>query len=129
MRVEIPTADDPRVLVELAVGDTVIAVPRFDFINEDEIDAIQEAIEAIDGDLPAHRQQREAILLHFHPFCTPPQWEVVQSLKLGQLRYMMDTWTERSSVSLGEYLSSVESSTETTAKQSKRTSSSKGGAG
>jgi hypothetical protein len=129
MRVEVPSADDPRVVIQLALGDTVITVPRFDFINEDELDAIQTAIDGIDGDLPAHRQHREAILVHLRNFCTPPQLEVVEGCALGQLKYMMDTWTEQSSIPLGEYLLSAESSTENTGKRSKRTSSDKGGDG
>jgi hypothetical protein len=67
--------------------------------------------------------------VHFNRFCTPEQQEVVAGLALGQLRFMMDTWTEQSSLSLGEYMVSGESSTETQAKQSSRTSSRKGGGG
>jgi hypothetical protein len=128
MKIAVPSQDDPRMMLELELpGDVVVKVPRFDFISEDEIDAIQVELDAIDGDLPAHRQQRLGILVHFNRFCTPEQQEVVAGLALGQLRFMMDTWTEQSSLSLGEYMVSGESSTETQAKQSSRTSSRKGG--
>jgi hypothetical protein len=116
-------------LIEMEVEGITISVPRFDFISEDEIDAIQEQIDAIDADLPAHRQQREMIVIHLNHFCDEEQQAVVAGLALGQLRFMMDTWTEQSSISLGKYLASEPSSTETTVKRSSRTSSNKGGGG
>lgn len=115
--------DDPAISIQFPVAGTVITVPRFDFIDEDTLDDIQDSIDSIDKDLAAHRQQRMAMLAQFKPFCTDDQYAVVQKLKLGQLTFMMNKWTESSAVPLGEYLLSVESSTENTAKPSKRTSS------
>lgn len=129
MKIQVPSTDDPRMMIQMEVEGITVTVPRFDFINEDEIDSIQEAIEAIDGDLPAHRQQRDAILIHFDRFCDDEQKKVIAGLALGQLRFMMDTWTEQSSISLGKYLDSEPSSTENTVKRSSRTSSNKGGGG
>ena len=125
--------DDPRIRINFTIpvkgGDPIeVSFPRFDFIDEDELDAITDAIDKIDPELAAHRAQREAYLIQMKPFCTDDQYSVVQKLKLGQLTQMMNTWTQKSAISLGEFLASDDSSTENTGRQSKRTSSSKAGA-
>ena len=124
--------DDPRIRIQFTIpvkdGDPIeVSFPRFDFIDEDELDAITDAIDKIDPDLAAHRAQRQAYLIQMKPFCTDDQFAVVEQLKLGQLTQMMNTWTAKSAVSLGEFLASDDSSTENTGRQSKRTSSPKGG--
>lgn len=125
--------DDPRIQITFTIpvkgSDPIeVSFPRFDFIDEDELDEITDAIDKIDPDLAAHRAQRQAYLIQMKPFCTDDQYAVVEKLKLGQLTQMMNTWTAKSAVSLGEFLASDDSSTENTGRQSKRTSSSKAGA-
>lgn len=124
--------DDPRIRIQFTIpvknADPIeVSFPRFDFIDEDELDAITDAIDKIDPDLAAHRAQRQAYLIQMKPFCNDDQFAVVEKLKLGQLTQMMNTWTAKSAVSLGEFLASDDSSTENTGRQSKRTSSPKGG--
>ena len=124
--------DDPRIRIQFTIpvkdSDPIeVSFPRFDFIDEDELDAITDAIDKIDPDLAAHRAQRQAYLIQMKPFCTDDQFAVVEQLKLGQLTQMMNTWTAKSALSLGEFLASDDSSTENTGRQSKRTSSPKGG--
>lgn len=125
---DVVSDDDPRICIQFPVSGTVITVPRFDFIDEDTLDVIQDDIDAIDSELAPHRQQRQAMLIQFKPFCDDDQFAVLSKLKLGQLTFMMNKWTESSAVPLGEYLLSVDSSTENTGKPSKRTSSKSDGA-
>ena len=124
--------DDPRIRIHFTIpvkdGDPIeVSFPRFDFIDEDELDTITEAIENIDPDLAAHKAQRMAYLIQMKPFCNDTQYAVLEKLKLGQLTQIMNTWTQKSAISLGEFLASDDSSTENTGRQSKRTSSPKGG--
>lgn len=131
--IDIVGADDPRIVIEFTIpiksGKPLqLKLPRFDFIDEDELDAIQAEIENIDGDLPPHKAQRQAYLIQIKPFCTETQFSSVEKLKLGQLTQIMDTWTKRSAISLGEYLASDDSSTESTGRRSGQTSSDEDGA-
>lgn len=126
--------DDPRITITFTLpvkdGDPVeVKLPRFDFIDEDVLDEIQSAIEGIDSELPAHRAQRQAYLIQMKPFCDDDQFAVVEKLKLGQLTQIMDTWTAKSAISLGEFLASDDSSTENTGRRSGRTSSKEVGGG
>ena len=124
---DVVSDDDPRIFIQFPVAGITVTVPRFDFIDEDTLDEIQDRIDKIDPELVPHRQQREAMLLQFRPFCTDDEFEVVKNLKLGQLTFMMNKWTESSGIPLGEFLASDDSSTENTGRPSRRTSSSKGG--
>lgn len=126
--VDIVGADDPRIYIRFnvpTVGE--LKLPRLDFIDEDELDEIQSAIEALDSDMPVHRAQRQAYLIQLKPFCDTDQFAAVEKLKLGELTQITDTWTKRSALPLGEYLASDDSLTESTGRPSRRTSSNKGG--
>ena len=126
--VDIVGADDPRINVTFSIpGVGELSLPRLDFIDEDTLDEIQAAIEALDDTLPIHRAQRQAYLLQLKPFCDDTQYEKLSTLKLGELTQITDTWTKRSALPLGEYLASDDSSTENTGRPSRRTSSNKGG--
>lgn len=121
-------ADDPRILIRFNIpGVGELTLPRLDFIDEEQLDDIQTAIENLDDTLPAHRAQRQAYLIQLKPFCDDTQYCKVEKLKLGELTQITDTWTKRSALPLGEYLASDDSSTENTGRPSRRTSSNKGG--
>lgn len=131
--IDIVGADDPRIIIEFTIPITgsklplQLRLPRFDFIDEDELDNIQDSIEKIDPELAPHKAQRQAYLLQIKPFCDDSQFALVEKLKLGQLTQIMDTWTKKSAISLGEFLASDDSSTENTGRRSGRTSSGKAG--
>lgn len=120
---DIPDDDDPRISIELRIKGIAVTVPRFDFIDEDTLDAIQAEIDAVDSELSPHRQQRMVMLANFRPFCTDEEMAVLEGAKLGQLTFMMTTWTENSAMPLGEFVLSADSSTESTGRRSGRTSS------
>lgn len=126
--IPIVAADDDRIQItfEIPAGDTtvMVSVPRFDMIDEDELDAIQAGIDALDESLPLNKAQRQGYLLQLRPFTNDEQMAALEKLKLGQLTQLVSDWTERSAMPLGELLRSVEnSSTESTRKRSARTSS------
>lgn len=124
--VNVVADNDPRIHITFSIPTTgkpvEIRLPRFDFIDEDVLDDIQSGIESIDSELPAHRAQRQAFLVQIKPFCDDTQFAVVDKLKLGQLTQIMDTWTTKSAISLGEFLASDDSSTENTGRRSGRIS-------
>lgn len=132
MKFDIVSDDDPKIRIHFTIptpdGDMVVSFPRFDFIDEDELDDITNNIEKLDPEMAPHKAQRQAYLIQMKPFCTDEQYAVVEKLKLGQLTQIMNTWTQKSAITLGEFLASDDSSTENTGRQSKRTSSPKGGA-
>ncbi len=135
---DVPAADDPRIQVHIPVPvkgrktPMVLRVPRFDFIDEPTYDECIAAIEAIEkehADLVPRKRQRLIHLVWLKAFVPPKDYEVCETLALGQLDAIMLEWSNRSSIPLGELLASGTSSTANTEAPSSMTSTSGAGRG
>jgi hypothetical protein len=132
---DIPAVDDPRVMVSIPVPikgrktPLVLKVPRFDFIDEAQHDAIQAGIEGIDESLIIRKKQRLVTLAMLKPFLSAADYKVCDGLVVGQLNLIQANWSQQSAISLGESLASAGSSTENTEAHSPSTSTPEGGHG
>lgn len=132
---EVPALNDPRLLVPIPVPlkgrkPITLKLPRFDFIDEDQHDAIEAAAKAADDankELPLRKRQRLADLALLKPFVSEKDYQACESLTSGQLQVLIKIWATGSQVALGELLASEVSSTENTGAQSPSTSIAEGG--
>lgn len=107
----------------------VLRLPRFDFIDETQHDQLQAAREAVDSSLPIRKQQWLGNLELIKPFVSPADFKACEKLSSGQLNLVMLTWAQQSTISLGEFLASADSSTENTEAPSASTSTPEAGQG
>jgi hypothetical protein len=114
---DIPASDDPRITVSIPVplkgGKVlVLAVPRFDFIEEPDYDAMTIELEKLDKDTDLTERQRArlATLVMLKPFVPARDHKVCESLVMGQLTAIRTHWIEQSNIPLGEFLASAQSS-------------------
>jgi hypothetical protein len=128
---DILASDDPRIMVVMSVPvpgrkqPMVIKLPRFDFIDESQHAAIDEAFKSVDSehaDWPIRRRRHLANLKIIKPFMTAKDYAACEKLTVGQLDMIIERWAEQSNVSLGEFLASAESSMENTEAPSSLTS-------
>lgn len=128
---DVPAPDDPRIMVTIPVPvkgqrkPLVLTVPRFDFLDEPTYDAITAELDAIAErtDLVVRKATRLINLAYLKPCIPERQYEVCETLPVGQLNAIMAIWSDASQVSLGEYLASANSSTGNTGAPSSTTSS------
>jgi hypothetical protein len=128
---DIPAVDDPRIMVTIPVPvkgrktPLVLRLPRFDFLDEDQHDAMSAATEKVaeeSADLPARKQQRLFDLAMLKPHVAAKDWPAVEALPVGPLNAIVGVWAEQSNIPLGEFLASADSSTENTEAPSSTTS-------
>jgi hypothetical protein len=128
--------DDPRIFVTIEVAlkggkSLTLRIPRTDYIEESEHDALVAALEAIDKipveELPDRKRSRAAVLAMLRPFIPARDYKACEGLPVGPLNEIRDRWFAASAMPLGEYLASGNSSTETTGAPSNTISSSEGG--
>jgi hypothetical protein len=125
---DVPDLDDPRIMVSIPVPvkgrktPLVLKVPRFDFIDEAQHDAIEEATKKIDTKLVPRKQMRLAALVLLKPFLSVADYRACETLSVGQLNMIQASWGEQSSIPLGESPASADSSLENTEAQSSTTS-------
>ncbi|MCV7009490.1 hypothetical protein [Mycobacterium gordonae] len=104
----------------------VLRVPRFDFIDETQHDELTASVAELDTDKyvgePFRKRMRLATLLMLKPFLSAADYKVCETLPVGQLNAIQVVWREKSSIPLGEFLASADSSTENTEAQSDSTS-------
>jgi hypothetical protein len=123
---DVPALDDPRIMVSIPVPvkgrktPLVLKVPRFDFIDEAQYDAIEEATKGIGTE--TRKQMRLSALALLKPFLSAADYKACETLSVGQLNVIQAVWGEQSSTSLGELLASGDSSAENTEAQSSTTS-------
>ena len=115
---DIPAPDDPRILVSIPVplkGGKVLAlkVPRFDYIDEAQHEAMTVELDKLDKDtdLTARQRARRATLVMLKPFTSAADFKHCEAMVLGQLTAIRDVWFEQSNIGLGEYLASAPSLT------------------
>jgi hypothetical protein len=127
---DIPAVDDPRIMVTIPVPvkgrktPLVLRLPRFDFIDEDQHDAMSAATEKV-AEESADAAPEAAAAVHLamlKPHVPPKDYAVCETLTVGQLSAVVGVWAERSSIPLGEFLASADSSTGNTEAQSSTTS-------
>lgn len=135
---DVPAQDDPRIMVHIPVPvkgrktPLVLKVPRFDFLDEDQHDAMMTASSEVDEqnkDLPLRKRQRLTDLSALKPFLSQRDFGVCETLPAGQLQAIIIAWAAGSSVPLGELLASAGSSTENTEAPSSSTSTPEAGQG
>jgi hypothetical protein len=135
---DIPAVDDPRIMVKIPVPvkgrktPLVIRVPRFDFIDEDKHDALDKlgaVVAEANPDMDLRRQQRLVDLGGLKLFLSAKDAAACESLTSGQLQAVMSAWAAGSTIPLGEFLASADSSTENTEAPSKPTSTPEDGQG
>lgn len=127
---DIPSHDDPRIMVSISIPvkgrkPLVLRLPRFDFIGEDQHDELQAAVQTQvekDPELPLRKHQRLADLVFIKPFVSASEFKACEALLPGQLRLVISTWAEQSSIPLGEFLASAASSPGNTEAPSSTTS-------
>jgi hypothetical protein len=128
---DIPAVDDPRIMVTIPVPvkgrktPLVLRLPRFDFIDEDQHDAMNSAAAEVvqaNADAVPRKQQWLVHLAWLKPHVPPKDYAVCETLTVGQLSAVVGVWAERSSIPLGEFLASADSSTGNTEAQSSTTS-------
>jgi hypothetical protein len=118
MAVEIPAVDDPRIFIPISValkgGKTlVLSVPRFDFIEEPEHEAMTAELGKLDDDtdLSPRQRARLATLVMLKTCIRAADYKRCETLTVGQLNAIREHWIEQSSIPLGEFLASAQSLT------------------
>lgn len=130
---DVPALDDPRILVPISVPvkgrktRLVLRLPRFDFIDEHQHDALQAAVDGVDESLPPRKRQWAANLLMIKPFVSAADYKACETLSSGQVNMIVSYWAQQSTISVGEFLASADSSTESTEAQSDSTSTTEDG--
>ncbi|WP_141213984.1 hypothetical protein [Mycobacterium marinum] len=100
-------------------------LPRFDFIDEDQHDAMAVSAKGVDEqnpDLALRKRQRLVNLAMLKPFVAQREYLLLEPLPAGQLESIMIIWATESTVPLGELLASADSSTGNTGAPSSTTS-------
>jgi hypothetical protein len=112
---DIPASDDPRITITIPVplkgGKVlVLAVPRFDFIEEPDYDTMTAELDKLeDTDLSERKRARLATLVMLKPFVPARDHKLCESLVMGQLTAIREHWIAQSNIPLGEFLASAES--------------------
>ena len=101
------------------------SVPRYDYVEPDVYHAMLADIAAIDNDpdVKPYDRGRLTSLSMLKRFVTDSQYTILEGLKTGHLDQIVRAWSERSAISLPEYLASSASLTENTVGPSDTTSS------
>jgi len=118
--IKIVTLDDERIHIPFHIPNgrgrpLLLKIPRLDFLTEDQFDGMSEALETLNGDakLSERKKGRAVALAMLRQVTTDPQYAALEKLATGQLDQLLNEWTKRSAVSLGESGSSDESSMST----------------
>jgi hypothetical protein len=127
---DIPASDDPRITVTIPVplkgGKVlVLAVPRFDFIEEPDYEIMTAELAKLDEDtgLSERKRARLATLVMLKPFVPARDHKTCESLVMGQLTAIREHWIAQSNIPLGEFLASAESLTTTMSEAPSNTTS------
>jgi hypothetical protein len=117
MAAPILATDDPRINVTITVpikgGKTLnLALPRFDYLEEPVLAAMDVELEKIRADevLNDRQKSRARVLAMLKPILAARVYKQCEDLPLGPLAAISEVWSEQSSMSLGEFLASAESS-------------------
>ena len=114
--IEIVADDDERLFISFTVKGIVFTVPRYDAIDADTYTVLIADLSKIqkDSKTAMHVKRRAATLRMLSDFVAGDDYAVLEGLKLVQLDDIARHWAEQSSVSLGELLSSLATSTAST---------------
>lgn len=137
--IEVPAFDDERIMVPFSVKvpsrktPLVFKLPRRDFTPYEDVKLLKWLVvelyydesklsALVDPDDP-RAKDKAAHLLAFRPYLTDAQFKALRTLSFGQLKFISEQLNNQSSITVGEFLASTNSSTGSTGRPSKQTSS------
>jgi hypothetical protein len=128
VELDVPTIDDPRIMVaiDLPKFGLALRLPRFDFMPEKLLDELTTKLSAIDedGGLNDRKKLRAARLATFKAVVSAKDYKVLETFTVGQLEKIYEAWVDQSNIPLAKFLASAPFSTENSEAPSPMTSSS-----